>query len=551
METPLTATASDSSSSAASRTERPGVDLRSASLLPPLPSAFLAGDDRDLLEPLAFLAGEEAPPAAPPATDRRELASALAVANAAYGHPAGDALAGKLADPATRVVVTGQQPGLFGGPIYALSKAVAAALWAERLEAAGEPAAAVFWVSTEDHDFREVSRAVFATAGGPLALDLGEDPSPLMPVGMRTFGPALGGVLERLRESNPGERWAGWATRLAEIYRPDVRFGEAFCRLMVELLGERCPLLLDASLPAVKAAERPWLRRIVELRSELEAASAERDERIAGRGHELQVKPQPGASPLFVVHGRERRRVEWREGDRFALRGEDGFEEGVDWLLAAIDENPAVVSPGVLARAAVQDAILGTSILVFGPGEVSYAPQVAPLYDLLGLAPPAVFLRPQALVLGGHQLDKLAGLELSLDELVAADLDLDRALAGGREEDLVAPARAGMEELLERLKDGALRIDPNLEGPWRKTRGQIERALEAFAGRAASAVARRGELARSRAEDLRSACRPLGALQERVLSAAHFPGKYGERFVEAFFEQLALDPRRLQVICPG
>ncbi len=527
------------------------MDLAAASLLPPLPSAFLAGTDRDLLEPLVFLPGEGAPLAPRPAVDRRELAAALAVANASYGHPAGDALARKVADPATRVVVTGQQPGLFGGPIYALSKAVAASLWAARLEAAGEPAAAVFWVSTEDHDFREVARAVFATPGGPLELDLGEDPSPLMPVGMRTFGPALGGVLDRVHECNPGERWAAWTARLAEIYRPDVRFGEAFCRLLVALLGERCPLLLDASLPAVKAAERPWLVRIVELRRELETASAERDERIAGRGYELQVKPQPGASPLFVVHGRERRRVEWRGEDRFALRGEDGFEEGVDWLLAAIEENPSVVSPGVLARAAVQDAILGTSVLVLGPGEVSYIPQVAPLYALLGLAPPAVFPRPQALVLGGHQLDKLAALELSLADLVAADLDLDRALAGGREEDLVAPARAGMEELLERLKGEAIGIDPNLEGPWRKTRDQVERALGAFAGRAAAAVARRNELARSRAEDLRAACRPLGALQERVLSAAHFPGKYGERFVEALFEQLALDPRELQVICPG
>ncbi len=544
----MTATASDSSSSAASRPERPGVDLLAASLVPPLPAAFLAGVDRDLLAPLDFLAAGEPPP--PAAVDRRELAAALGVANASYGHPAGGRLARKLADPATRVVVTGQQPGLFGGPIYALSKAVAAALWAERLEAAGEPAAAVFWVSTEDHDFREVSRAVFATAGGPLELDLGEDPSPLMPIGMRTFGSPLGGVLERLRDGNPGERWAAWTARLAGIYRPDVRFGEAFCRLLVTLLGERCPLLLDSSLPAVKAAERPSLARIVERRREIDAALAERDEQITARGYELQVKPQPGASPLFVVHGRERRRVEWRGGGRFALRGEDGFEEDVAWLTAAIEENPSVVSPGVLARAAVQDAILGTSVLVFGPGEVSYIPQVAPLYEVLGLAPPAVFLRPQALVLGGHQLEKLAALELSLSDLVAVDLDLDRALAGGREEDLVGPAREGMAGLLERLKVGALALDPNLEGPWQKTRGQIDRALEAFAGRAAAAVARRNELARSRAEDLRSACRPLGALQERVLSAAHFPGKYGDRFVEAFFEQLELDPSRLQVICP-
>ena len=53
-----------------------------------------------------------------------------------------------------------------------------------RLEAAGTPAVAVFWVSTEDHDFREVARATFFGRQGPETLELGEDPEPLAPLGM-------------------------------------------------------------------------------------------------------------------------------------------------------------------------------------------------------------------------------------------------------------------------------------------------------------------------------------------------------------------------------
>ena len=527
-----------------------GIDLVEAGLLPPLPQAFLEGRDLDLLEPLTFAteAGEVPAPAAPP--DRRELATALATANAGYGHAGAEAMAAKLADPATRVVVTGQQPGLFGGPLYTLSKAVAAALWAERLEAAGTPAVAVFWVSTEDHDYREVARATFFGRQGPEALELGEDPEPLTPVGMRSFGPGVDQLLDRLRQAGGGERWDGWVDTLAAWYRPDARFGEAFSRLLAHMLGERCPLLMDAMLPAVKAAQRPWLKRVVERRHEIEEAFTERDAAIAGRGFELQVKTQPGASPLFVIHGRARRRVEWRGADRFTLRGAEGFEEHVDWLLQAIDDNPSVVSPGVMARSAMQDATLGTSILVFGPGEVSYIPQVAPIYRELGIDAPAVHSRPQALVLGAREVDKLASVGLELGELIAVDLDLDRALAGGREEDLTAPVRATLAQAMEELRGGALAIDPSLEGPWKKTRGQMEKALGAFTGKVAAAVARRSEVARARAEDLRTTCRPGGALQERVVSTAHFPGKHGDRLVEAFFEQLTLDSRRLHVIRP-
>ena len=532
-----------------------GIDLIDAGQVPPLPGAFVEGRDLDLLAPLGFATQADAVPAPvlPPTAkvpDRRELAAALASANAGYGHTAAETMAAKLADPATRVVVTGQQPGLFGGPLYTLSKAVAAALWVERLEASGNPAVAVFWVSTEDHDFREVARATFFGRQGPESFDLGEDAEPLTPVGMRSFGPALGELLDRLRQAGGGERWDGWVETLAGWYRPDARFGEAFSRLLAHLLGERCPLLMDAMLPAVKSAERPWLRRVVELREEIDRAFVERNEAITDRGYELQVRPQAGASPLFVIHGRARRRVEWRGADRFTLRGADGFDEEVGWLLRAIDDNPSVVSPGVMARSAMQDAILGTSVLVLGPGEVSYMPQVAPIYEQFGIVPPAVYARPQALVLAGREVDKLDSVGLDLGQLVAADLDLDRALAGGREQDLTAPTRDRVSAALAELRTGALALDPSLEGPWKKTSGQMEKALDAFTGRVAAAVSRRNEVTRARAEDLRAACRPQGALQERVIATAHFPGKHGDRLVEAFFEQLTLDSRRLHIIQP-
>jgi uncharacterized protein YllA (UPF0747 family) len=307
---------------------------------------------------------------------------------------------------------------------------------------------------------------------------------------------------------------------------------------------------MDAMLPAVKTGQRPWLRRVVERRVEIAQAFARRNEQIIGRGHQLQVRPQPGASPLFVMHGRARRRVEWRGSDRFTLRGEASFEEDVSWLLRAIDENPSVVSPGVMARSAMQDAVLGSSVLVLGPGEVAYAPQVAPIYEQLEIAAPAVHARPQALVLGSREVDKLASTGLHLGDLVAADLDLDRALAGGREEDLTAPTRQWVATVMAELREQALELDASLEGPWKKTSGQMDKALAAFTGKVAAAVARRQQVSRARVEDLRGLCRPGGALQERVIATAHFPGKHGARLVEAFFEQLTLESRRLHVIRP-
>lgn len=538
------ATASDSSSSR----DEPELDLAALGLMPALPRAFLEGRDRDLLAPLEFLAPGAAPPAFRGVVDRGALAAGLAEANAAYGHPAAETLGRKLADPATAVVVTGQQPGLFGGPLYTLSKAVAAARWAAELEAAGRPALAVFWMGTEDHDFRESSWALFHTPDGLRRVDLGEDDQELMPLGMRSLGVPVEAALDTLRAAVPGERFAEWLDRLARWYRPPARFGEAFARLLVDLLGERCPLLLDAMLPAVKQAQRTVLRRFVERRSEVEATLAAASAAVAERGYDLQVKPQPGASPLFFLRGGERRRIMWGGDDTWILRGEEHSCRPVDQLLAAIADNPAVVMPGVLARPLVQDAILGTTLQVMGPGEMSYLPQLAPLYAALEVVPPAVALRPQSLVMPGHQLRKLADTGLELGDLLRPDFDLDQAAASGEDAARLAPAQEALAVLEAALRRAAEPVAQEMDSALHKTGDQLRRGLEQFGQRLTAAVARSHQVRRDRLAHLAAWVRPEGRPQERALSTADLPGRYGAALLDALFSQLELDGGRLQVI---
>jgi bacillithiol biosynthesis cysteine-adding enzyme BshC len=514
-------------------------------LLAPLPSALLAGRDLDLLRPMRFVVPGSAPELAEPRVDRTALAAALGAANASYGHPHATALAAKLADAQTRVVVTGQQPGLFGGPLYALTKMAAAVRWAEELERSGTPALAVFWVATEDHDWTEVAHAAFAGADGARDLGLGADPSPLLPVGMRTFGAELDRVFAEWAALQPGPREDAWRATLARWYRPEARFGEAFCRLAAHLLGARCPLLLDAMLPAVKAAEQPLLRALVERRGDVARALTAAEARIEARGYALQVEPQPGAGQLFLLHEGARRRVLWEGTEGFALRGgPTGWP--IERLLAAVDENPGVISPGALSRPAIQDAILGTTLQVLGPGELSYMAQASAIYPVLGVAAPAVALRPQVLLLEAAQRRHLDASDLP--SLLDAKKSLERRVAEKSGPNLVAAARAAIADQLLGLRGPSVALDPSLERPLEKTREQVERALEAFGGKVDAAVARRDATQLRRLARLRAACLPLGGLQERVLSIAHFAARGGEGFAQVMLDALTLDPRGLQVL---
>jgi bacillithiol biosynthesis cysteine-adding enzyme BshC len=545
-------TANDSSSSDTSPADLDELDLLATGRFPPLPEAFLKGKSLELLAPVRFLGPGHEPESEGllPGPDRRELAEALGRANAHYGHPEAGRLAEQLADPSTRVVITGQQPGLFGGPLYSLSKAVAAQLWAKRLRDAGESAMALFWVATEDHDFRESSRATFFTSEGARTFDLGRDKEPLVPMGLRVLGTEVQQVLAALRQEIVGDRFGSWLEDLEQIYTPDASFGDAFAKLMVHLLGEECPLLVDAMLPELKSAQRPWMRRIVEQRTDLAAAFETRDHQILAKGYPLQVRPQQGASPLFLQHARQRRRIEWRGSSAFRLRGDESFKGEVEDLLEIIENEPQRVSPGVRARSAIQDAVFGTSLQVLGPGELSYLPQAAPVFDLFGIPVPVVALRPQILILDERQRARTAESGLGMKELLDPGFDLDAWLAPTEETGFVESAGERLEDLVEGLRKPSLALDANLERPLKKTAEQMRRALQAYRSKVTAAIARRDDTNRSRLEALRVNCLPQGQLQERVIASAHFPGKYGDRFVEALLQQMRLDPESLHIVTP-
>ena len=517
--------------------------LAAGGRLPPLPTTFLDGENRDLLEPLHFLAPGELP-GEPANVDRRELAEALAEANLSYGVSHARELAEKLADPQTAVIVTGQQPGVLGGPFLSLSKMAAAVRYAEALEERGRPAVAVFWIATEDHDWDEAGTVHLGTDSGRLSL--GDDTDPLKPLGDRVLGDGLKGLLESLGEQARGDQAQARFDELGSLVDPRSSFGPAFAKIMASWLGERSPLFLDSQLPALKKTQAPHLRILIEKREALEAAYEAAEKDVTDRGFSLQVTPQPGTSPLFLIHEGQRRRIEWRDGDHFGLRGVDNFEGTVDELLGLLDQDPARFSPGVLARPAIQDVVLGSSLQLMGPSELSYMTQARGAYKILGIEKTWTTLRPQMMALDRRQVGWMEELELSIRELIDESTASIVAERFGR--DFVTPIRDKMIEALAELEAPTLDVDKSLEKPLRKTRDQITRGLDNFTARVEAAVARKNETWTRRVEQLKSGIVPDGHLQERELAGAYFWVKYGPDWVHALLDQMDLDTRDLNIV---
>ena len=140
------------------------------------------------------------------------VAEALARQQEARGSKAAAERARALAAPGAAAVVTGQQAGLFGGPLFVLWKALETVAVARRLEAERhKPVVPVFWVASDDHDFAEVRATTIVDASGALRT-LRYDPQqePLgRPAWDIVLDDTVGGLVEELARALPASTRPG------------------------------------------------------------------------------------------------------------------------------------------------------------------------------------------------------------------------------------------------------------------------------------------------------------------------------------------------------
>src|ERR1022692_2747375 len=213
-------------------------------------------------------------------------------------------------------IVTGQQVGLFGGPMFAIYKARTAVKLAEEATAAGIESVPVFWLATSDHDLAEVNHVSLPGADGLLrTLSTSSHGVPGVPVSNVKLGEEILPVVEEAA-GLLGESEA--AQFLRESYRPGETLGTAFARFYARLFGQRGVILLDASDAELHRAAAPIYRAAIERAEELGTALLTRGQALDGAGYYQQVKVTASSVLLFAMREGARTAIHRREGSNQA-----------------------------------------------------------------------------------------------------------------------------------------------------------------------------------------------------------------------------------------
>ena len=458
--------------------------------------------------------------------------------------PEAVAAAAQLRDAQTVAVVTGQQAGLFGGPLFTLLKALTAIQLAERVRVEHHvPAVAIFWIDAEDHDWDEVKATGVLDAELALQhLSLGNPPGahegPVARVALDDSATAAVAALQAALP--PTEFTADLLQTIGRIYRPGAGMADAFGQWLESVLGPRGLVVYDASDRAAKPIAASVFSREIERAGETSRLASEAGVRLQASGYHAQATPHEGNVALFHLNaGREPIR---QQDGRFALGDESATREE---LLDRVRTAPHEFSPNVLLRPLVQDTLFPTICYVAGPNELAYLGQLKGVYDAFGIPMPLMQQRTTATLLDSNAMRFLSRHDFPLEALRAQDEAalnqlLESQLPPSVEATLEDAARV-VQERMEALAAAVPQIDTTLEGAARSTLGRMQDDLKKLHNKIIQACKRKDETLRRQFKHAQAQAFPGGHPQEREIGFVYFLNKYGPGLVDRLGDELSLE----------
>ncbi|MFB6231066.1 MAG: bacillithiol biosynthesis cysteine-adding enzyme BshC [Salinibacter sp.] len=485
-------------------------------------------------------------------SDRDTLADVLLDQNERWGLDAATrSHIEALRDPESIAVVTGQQVGLFTGPLYTVYKTITTLQLAEEwAEQTGRTVVPVFWVEGEDHDFEEISTAHVLHRNEVVSLsydpDVDDNPGA---VGRLVLTDAINDVLDRLDEALPSSDFKpAVMERVRAAYQPGTRIEDAFAQLMRSLFEDEGLVFINPDDARLKALSRPLFRRELEDPQTPATRIDATSQALREQGYHAQITAHP--TNLFWLGDDSRRAIDLGD-DAFQLRGTDRTFSRAE-LLDCLDAEPERFSPNVVLRPLMQDHLLPTAAYVAGPGEVSYFAQYGDVYDWAGLDMPLIHPRASVSLVESKVQKVLDKYDRSVADF-GTDLDalFQEVVMETMEVDIDAVFSEAMPQLhqtINALKPEVEAVDRTLGSSAEATRAAIVDEMETLKQKVVRAEKRQHDEVRAQLEKAHINLRPNGTLQERRINVLYYLNKYSVDLLDDLRHALHTDTSTHQVV---
>jgi bacillithiol biosynthesis cysteine-adding enzyme BshC len=452
-------------------------------------------------------------------------------------------------------VVSGQQAGLFTGPLYTIYKAISAVKLAGCLRQRDTKAVPVFWIAAEDHDFAEVAKAEII--GRDCQLKHVEVRTDLhnegQPVGLVTLDHSINMVVDQLFELLPNSEFAADMKALVRsCWQPGRGYVDSFATMMTSLLGQHGLIFLDPLDPELKRIAAPLYSEAARRAPDIATALELRSKELESTGYHAQVLATANSFPLFLHDDQGRRHAVARlENGKYKAKALDE-EHTAEELATMAQQTPERFSPNVTLRAVVQDYLLPTIAYYGGAAEIAYFAQTAEVYRVLDRPATPILPRSSMTMIERHTgrvMEKYGlslsnffeGLEPVMKRVVEEHLSSDTAK-------MFANAEQNMNHELDRLRQELETVDPTLASALDTGRKKINYQLDGLRTRFVRAQMTRDEAAHRQLQRAFDQLNPNKDLQERHINITSLLARHGTYVIEWIYNAINLGSDDHQIV---
>jgi bacillithiol synthase len=489
-------------------------------------------------------------------TDREQLCDTLVQINQQIGaSPKTFDNIELLRDADTVAVVTGQQAGLFTGPLYTIYKALSAIKLADELSKSGTNAVPVFWVASEDHDFDEVAEAYVTSKDGELVRSQYKPANLVdgLSVGDIKIDTAIANIIDDLMSHLPATEFASSVRNLLETsYRDGTGFGTAFEKTIATLFADYGLIVIDPLHEKIKQLVAPIYQDAVKNADKIVSAIREQSKMLEADGFHLQVLVEEDYFPLFW-HDDDGKRTALRKVSEDVYRVKSGKLEFTTAELVKLTlDGPQRFSPGVMLRSVVQDYLLPTVCYFGGAAEVAYFAQNGAAYKILKRPVTPIFHRQSFTIVESRQrrvLDKFGwDLTTLFDGKDKATMTAAEKVLSPDTTKLFADVEEKVNTELNRLDQQLSSSDPTLVANLATRRRKIIYHIATLRKKTLMSEVKKDETMRRQIDDLFNSLLPNGGLQERYLNIFSYINKHGFSFIDLLYNSVDLNDKDHRII---
>jgi bacillithiol biosynthesis cysteine-adding enzyme BshC len=434
-------------------------------------------------------------------------------------------------------VATGQQVGLFTGPLYTIYKALTAIRLAEGLKKRGLRAVPVFWMETEDHDLAEVTQRYVLDADSSLqCIDFRNilfNTAPTGSVGSIRFSETISqAVQEYLNRIPDGPGKAEETLLLKSTYRPGATFAQSFAELLSRILPESGLILFDPHDPEAKRLASPVFQTALQKEEAIRSALIGRNRDLENSRFHTQVSILENSTILFFFENDERRALEKR-GSLFGMKNTDRTFR-LDELLQLAAQKPEKFSPNVLLRPLMQDHLFPTAAYVGGSAEIAYFAQIEVLYRLYGRPMPVIWPRDSFTLIEpeiGAELDRL---KIDLEDCFQGKQFLMEKTTSGPSQATTILEELGkkLDQILTGIKPDFQAVEAPLAQALETARRKMQHNIRHLKLQGTRAEGRRNSSISDAIDSVLNNGYPNQTLQERELGIQHFAARHGSSLLD-------------------